>query len=84
MFAWEKEAEDLKKSRKGEDNFPFFTAKEVAKMILFEGGVIASKAQGKSYKRSRLIVEAQDAHLSRCMHLILHILQKESKRSFLK
>ena len=84
IFFWDNEADKVWKSRKGEDEFPFFTAKEVAKMILFEGGVIANKAQNKSYRRSRIIVEAQDAHLRRCMFLILQILKKESKKSFLK
>lgn len=38
----------------------------------------------KSYKRSRIIVEAQDAHLDSCMQLILQILTKESRKKFLQ
>ena len=60
---WESEAEHIKKTEKVHKDFPFFKAKEVVRMILLDGGVISDKAMGKSYKRSRMIVEAQNKHL---------------------
>ena len=61
---WDRESERLKKNVKLHAEFPYFKAKEVVRMIFGEGGVILEKAKNKSYKRSRVIVEAQDLHSS--------------------
>ena len=81
---WETESQSIVKEGKVTDEFPYFKAKDIVRMILLEGGVILHNVMNKSYKRSRIIVEAQDAHLDSCMQLILQILTKESRKKFLQ
>ena len=62
-----------------DENFPYFTAKAIINLVMVDGRVVASK---RVFKRSRMIVDAQDEHLRVCLQSILTILAHGSRTKF--
>ena len=84
MTYWEKQGETIKKEGKVHKLFPFFTAQHVVQLLMMKTGVIFGNGGkgGRVYKRSRVIVEAQDRYVKECMGYMLTILRKEKKKQF--
>ena len=75
---WEEESARMRAKVKDE-NFPYFTAKAIINLVMVDGRVVASK---RVFKRSRMIVDAQDEHLRVCLQSILTILAHGSRTKF--
>ena len=84
MTYWEQQSEKIKTEEKVHKLYPFFTAQQVVQLLMMRTGVIFDNGGkgGRVYKRSRIVVEAQDRYLRECMGYMLEILRKEKKKQF--
>ena len=84
MTYWEKQSEKIKTEGKVHKLYPFFTAQQVVQLLMMTTGVIFENGGkgGRVYKRSRIVVEAQDRYVKECMGYMLQILCKEKKKQF--
>ena len=84
MTYWETETENIKSKGGVHKLFPFFTAQQMVQMLMLDTGVIFENGgkSGRVYKRSQMIVQAQDMYLRECMENVMLILRKEKKKQF--
>ena len=83
---WEEQSNQMKKELKLKKDYPFFSAQEMITMLMIDAKVIFANGGkgGRVYKRSAVIVEAQDKYLRECMESALIILKYETKKQFKK
>ena len=84
MTFWAEESEKMKKEGKMNKGFPYFTAQQAVELLMLTTGVIFANGgrSGRVYKRSQVIVRAQDLYLRESMQNVLLILGREKKKKF--
>ena len=86
MAFWDKTSKNKKETHSLEKDYPYFSAKEIIEMVLI-GSLAVFRDGGKggrTYRRSAMIVKAQDEFLRICLSSILTILRFEQKKHFMK
>ena len=86
MAFWKTESKTIQKGESQQTGYPYFEAKKVVSMLLLDGGAVFPDGGrgGRTYKRSVVIVEAQDRYVRVCMAAMLSILQVENRDRFLR
>ena len=86
MTFWDRESERRAGIEELHANYPFFRAQDVVKMLMVDGLVIAKNGGkgGRIYKRTKMVVQAQDDYLYTSMKHILTILEHETGKKFMK
>ena len=84
MTYWEKESAKVRNDEDVNKSYPFFSAQQMMQLLMMQTGVIFENGGkgGRVYKRSRIVVEAQDRYLRECMENVLVILKREKKKQF--
>ena len=84
MTYWAEESEKMKKGGKMHKAFPYFSAQQAVELLMLNTGVIFANGgkSGRVYKRSQVIVKAQDLYLRENMENMLLILGREKKKKF--
>ena len=60
MVFWEEEVAKRKKDKKTRADFPGISAKQMVHMIMIDGMVVKPNAKSRKYKRSAIVVQAQN------------------------
>ena len=83
---WEEKSEKTRKEGKVGKGYPYFSAQEMIELLMIEAKVIFANGGkgGRVYKRSAVVVDAQDKYLRECMESALIILKYENKKQFKK
>jgi len=86
MAFWDNESQKLKKECKLEKDYPYFSAQEMVSLLMVQAGVIFHDGGkgGRMYRRSAIVVQAQDEYLKEGMESCLMILRYENKKKFSK
>ena len=86
MAFWKAESKAVVAGEKQRSGFPYFEAKKVVSMLMLDGGAVFPDGGrgGRTYKRSAIIVEAQDKYVRVCMAAMLSIVQVENRDRFLR
>lgn len=84
MEYWTRAGKEKRENFSLPAGYPYFSAQEMASMLLMDTKVIFPDGGkgGRVYKRSEMIVNAQDEFVRTCMNNILAILRFEDKKHF--
>ena len=83
---WDEESQKAKKEGILAKDYPYFSAQEIVSLLMVQAGVIFKDGGkgGRRYKRSEIVVKAQDEYLRKAMESCLIILKYENKKKFEK
>ena len=81
MEFWKSESAMKAKAEKLPEGYPFFEATKVVTILLIDGGSIFRNGgkRGRVFRRSAMVVDAQDTFVRVCMTVMLHILRSGEK-----
>ena len=84
MKWWNEKAKEMQEKEKLQKGFPFFSAQEMVSWLLVKGGVVFENGGkgGRPYRRSAVLVAAQDEYLRECMENCMIILRFGTKKKF--
>ena len=84
VVLWKEKAKEMQQEHKLQKDFPFYSAQGIISWLMLDGGAIFKNGGkgGRTYKRSAVMVHAQNAYLRECMENSLIILQFEGKKKF--